>query len=166
MGRVRADAAVNAGNTLCSLAELLAEAVPGSSSSRGGASAGSSNTTQDPVAAGQACQAFEQARQMYQTALEAAAAAGAAGEGDEAEDADTWSNLADCLVAHAQLLAEGPLLERRAEAQGACQASLEVGRAHAGSIGQHARPFAGQGRVPLVCSAQPEGTMKTWKCLR
>ena len=133
-GSLRPDAAVNAGNTLCSLAELYATP-KGPESSGVCSSTSSTTTTQDPQAALQACQLFEQARQLYQGALQAGRQQ-QGGDADVEEDADTWSNLADCLVAYGQLLAEGPLEARRAEAEGVCQAALQVWGRGGGGAGR------------------------------
>ena len=110
--RVRPDAAVNAANALCSLAELIAEGSSGIGIS--------GRLNQDPEAAQRACQALDQARILYHSAIESSSS------GDE-DDADTWSNLADCLVQYAQLLAEeGPLTSRRPEVPGMCEEALRA----------------------------------------
>ena len=78
---------------------------------------------QDPEAAQRACQALDHARILYQSTLESSSSSAAGGDED---DADTWSNLADCLVQYAQLLAEGPLASRRPEAPGICEEALRA----------------------------------------
>ena len=163
-GSLRPDAAVNAGNTLCSLAELYATP-KGPEGSGVGSSASSSTTTQDPQAALHACQLFEQARQLYQGALQAGQQRG--GDADAEEDADTWSNLADCLVAYAQLLAEGPLETRRAEAEGVCQAALQVwdrgGRRGGGELVWGRGGRGGDEQVLLQVLLQPGSCYPDWK---
>ncbi len=135
---MRTDAAVNAGNALCTMAELLAEP-DGMVGSAGDVSGARSLT---PDAAARASQAFAEARGMYEAALRGSRPEGSGadreGEGraEDEDDADVWSNLADCLVAHAQLLSEGPMPpERKAEVPGVCQAALQVARAYLGTDG-------------------------------
>lgn len=105
-GQVREDAATNCGNTLCSLAEALQEcaAPTPADPAPGDISVCGSGTLASPAppsaaaaaAAAEAAACYREAKLCYEAALQ-----------QEPEDAAGWSNLADCLMAAAQLLAEG-----------------------------------------------------------
>ncbi|GAX86110.1 hypothetical protein CEUSTIGMA_g13522.t1 [Chlamydomonas eustigma] len=125
-GKVRSDAAVNAGNALCAVAELLV-----SSNSHG------SRSTLTEVCTAEV-QAYEEARHLYQSALTRTGYEDSNNQGcstsrsvdEEGEqDADTWCNLADCLMSYAQLLTDRKASlpqERQGEAAALCQAALQA----------------------------------------
>ncbi|KAG1656018.1 hypothetical protein FOA52_005646 [Chlamydomonas sp. UWO 241] len=103
-GHIRDDAAVNCGNALCALAELLTEADgPGGGAPPGGVE--------------RACGAYEQAAGIYTAALARVHDA----------DASTWSNLADCVMSHAQLLHDSASASggQSDAAEAACRSALQ-----------------------------------------
>jgi len=81
MTRVRPDAAVNAANALCSIAELVvADGSAGGDRSGGDSGSGA---TRDPEAAQRACRMLDQARVLYRSVIESTSSSGE-GNGDDA----------------------------------------------------------------------------------
>ena len=135
LGQVREDAATNCGNTLCSLAETLQEcaAPTPADPTPGDISVGGSGTLASPAppsaaaaaAAAEAATCYREAKLCYEAALQ-----------QEPEDAAGWSNLADCLMAAAQLLAEGAVLSWQVREGGGLCWRRCTGRGLAGEGGR------------------------------